>query len=46
MNESDYGYFWDISRQNEGDVIYIDTGLDVQLYLTVDDLKAMIEVLE
>lgn len=46
MNDSDYGYQWDVSFNDQKDVIFIDTGEDVQVYLTLEDLDVMYAALK
>lgn len=43
MNETDYGYIWDVSWEGD-DVIIIDLGEET-ITLTKGDLKAMLETL-
>jgi hypothetical protein len=47
MEETAFGYTYDVSYepQSRQDCIYIDTGLDTQIYLTAEDLESMTKTL-
>lgn len=45
MFESDNGYSWDVSFDSGDEQVQIDTEGGEVLYLTADDLRAMLEVL-